>query len=94
MVLFVLLMACSGGPPVVGNAADGETVYTSNCVVCHGADGSGVIEGASDLPVEVPTMEDAEIETLVLEGRDAMPAYDFDEQEMADLLAYLRAAFQ
>jgi len=97
MVFMAFLVACTDGKDtgtdVVGDAAAGEALYASNCASCHGADGTLGASGASDLTVEVPALDDAGIETIVLNGEGAMPAYDFDEQEMADILAYLRATF-
>lgn len=94
MFLMTLLVACAGDEPeIVGNAAAGATLYSTNCVSCHGQDGTAGISDASDLTVEVPALDDAEIEDVVLNGKEAMAPFPFDEQEMADLLAHLRATF-
>lgn len=99
MLLFAFLVACTDGTDgkdtgeaLVGDAAAGEALYTSNCASCHGADGSG--NGTyPNLVEETPGLEDAEIEDIVLNGRGAMAGFPFDAQEMADLLAHLRATF-
>ncbi|MDP2317087.1 MAG: cytochrome c [Pseudomonadota bacterium] len=96
MLLIAMLVACTDGKDtgedVVGVVADGGALYTSNCVGCHGADGAGT-DTYPSLVEEVPGLADTEIEEVVLNGKEAMPAYEFDTQEMADMLAYLRATF-
>ena len=97
MLLMTLLVACTDGTDtgeeIVGDVAAGEALYTSNCIGCHGADGTQGTSGASDLTVEVPLLDDAGLETIILDGEEAMPGYDFDAQELADIVAYLRATF-
>jgi len=79
---------------LTGDAANGKLVYESKCASCHKADGSG------DASLNYPNLaehasheSDAEIVTVVLDGEEAMPAFraSLDDQEVADLLAYIRA---
>lgn len=89
MLLF-LMSACTASPEIVGDATAGADVYVAACSGCHGADGEGgvgpAMAGAAD-------MTDESLEDLILNGKDEMPAIDLSEQELADLMAYVRATF-
>lgn len=101
LFLAAFAAACAGGSKdettdeptdaIVGDATAGGTVYSNNCAGCHSADGSG--GSGPSLIAEVPELSDDEITTAVLEGKGGMPSFDLDDQEMADLLAYLRDSF-
>jgi mono/diheme cytochrome c family protein len=73
--------------------ARGAALYAADCVVCHGADGTAGIDGASNLVEDVPNLDDAAITDVVLNGKDEMPAFAYTEAQMADLLAFLRETF-
>ena len=79
---------------LTGDAAAGETVFNSNACSsesCHGADGNSgsapalmtVVSGLSD---------DAAIDS-VLDGKGGMPPQALEDQQMADVLAWMRANF-
>ncbi len=88
MLLFALF-ACSG-TEIVGDATAGAEVYTSACAGCHGADGDGSVGPAMDGTGE---LSDEALEDLILNGDGEMPAIDLSEQELLDLVAYIRATF-
>ncbi|HRI08490.1 MAG TPA: cytochrome c [Nannocystaceae bacterium] len=102
----IALPACSGGGgnadvdailALDGVSADGSTVYTDKCAVCHMADGSGnAASGYPSLVAEVPGQSDEDIVTIILEGEEAMPAFrsQLSDQQVADVLAYLRETFK
>ena len=73
------------------SGVDGAAVYADTCANCHGANGNDGY--AADLTIRIPAMSDAEIETLVRNGRGYMPAHDFTADEMSGLLSYLRDTF-
>jgi mono/diheme cytochrome c family protein len=85
------------GTVITPDPVAGADVYSANCVVCHGPDGTAGISGAADLTVKVPTLTDDEIANVVLNGEAtadfAMAPIALSDQEMADLLAYLRQTF-
>ena len=91
----LLLTACSGGADdtaaeLVGDATAGATVYSANCTGCHGADGLGDTAPAlADIAAE---FDDAQLAEIVVNGTDeGMPAFpQLSEQEVADVVAYLR----
>ncbi len=96
MLLIAFLVGCTGGDdtgePIVGSATAGEALYAA-CASCHGVDGAGT-EAYPSLIEEIPEKSDAEITDIVLNGTGSMAGYpDFDDQDIADLLAYLRATF-
>jgi cytochrome c6 len=66
--------------PSAARADDGETAYKSNCVICHGADGSGTPTGKSlkapDLRSDaVQKLTNAQIETQISDGKNNMPPF-------------------
>lgn len=76
---------------LTGDSANGESLYPT-CAACHGSDGSGGI--GPSLIEEVPELSDAEIAGAIKNGvGDEMPPQSFEDQEIADILAYLRATF-
>lgn len=79
-----------------GNAEAGEQVYLSECEPCHRVDGTGATNGGigKDLTDWLPRNEDSAAVDAILNGRTGMLAYDFlTDQEIADVLAYIRATF-
>ncbi|HJL15423.1 MAG TPA: c-type cytochrome [Sandaracinaceae bacterium LLY-WYZ-13_1] len=77
-----------------GDASGGEAIFGATCVRCHGADGMGT-DRAPSLYQRVPMRPDESIVRTLIQGRGGMPAWsdDFDDAQLADLLAYLRATF-
>lgn len=82
---------------LAGDAASGEQLYLAECITCHLADGTGrTNEGAGkDLTDWLPRNPDAAAIDAILSGRQGMLAYDgvYSDQDVADLIAYLRATF-
>lgn len=82
----------SGG--LVGDATAGATVFADTCASCHGASGEGVEGYSPSMTEEVPELSDAEIEDVILNGYEEMPAQDLTAQEVADVIAYLNETFE
>jgi cytochrome c6 len=85
--------------PVADDAA-GEQTYKSNCVVCHGADGTGSPTGkalkAPDLHSDaVQKMTVAEMVTQVSDGKNNMPPFKstLSKEQIQGVVAYVRSAF-
>ena len=84
--------------PAPDNAA-GEQAFKSNCVVCHGADGTGTATGkalkAPDLNSEVQKLTDAQIATQISDGKNNMPPFKstLTKEQIQSLTAYIRATF-
>lgn len=84
---------------LAGTANEGANEYNQQCVVCHPANGES--NGYPALNEVVPTLTDVELVKVVVEGVSGpageviMPDYAeyFTNQEIADLVAYMRASF-
>ena len=82
-----------------GKAEEGEKLYETNCVKCHGPDGSGNTPigkavGAKDLrAAEAVKFTDAQIVTQITQGKNNMPPFgdSLDKAKINDLVAYVRA---
>ena len=83
-------------------AADdaGAQVFKTNCVVCHGADGTGSPTGkalkAPDLNSEaVQKLTVAQMATQVSDGKNNMPPFKstLSKDQINAVVAYVRSAF-
>lgn len=84
------LVGCGGKG---GDATAGATVFTDVCVACHGANGEGIEGYSPAMTEEVPEKTDAELESIILDGYEEMPAQALSDTEVADVIAYLRETF-
>lgn len=102
MMLSLTLLACgdkddSGGGEfdailaLTGNATAGATVYSQTCASCHAADGTG--DTGPSLVEHSPLHGDEELLGIILNGSGDMAPVPLEDQEAADVLAYLRATF-
>ena len=89
-VVFALLLSAHAQ-----NAAD--ALYKSKCAACHGADGTGSATGkklgAHDFTTaEVQGMADAELSTIITNGKNKMPKYgaSLKPEDIKGLVAYIR----
>lgn len=68
-----------------------------NCTSCHDGLGGAVSGRGAQITYAVPERTDRSLLQTLLEGRACeltMPSFaDLEDQELADLLAHLRAAF-
>jgi mono/diheme cytochrome c family protein len=90
MLLLSLLTAC--GDPALsleGDPVAGETVFQT-CAACHFDDGTGVGPAMGD---EAPEKSDEEIVDIIRNGYEEMAPVALEDQEIADVLAYLRQEF-
>jgi cytochrome c6 len=89
-VVFVLTLSAHAQ-----NAPD--ALYKSKCAACHGADGTGSATGkkmgAHDFTTaDVQGMSDAEISTIITNGKNKMPKYgaSLKPEDIKGLVAYIR----
>lgn len=101
LVALAPLVACGGSAKdtavsdtssgATDGATDGATLFANHCAACHGSDGTN---GSSpDLSVEVPALDDAELEQLITNGKGSMPAISVPDADLSTLIAYLRTTF-
>lgn len=60
-------------PETVKNEPPGKVVFTANCRLCHGNDGTLGLSGAANLSITALNVE--EIKTVVTNGRKGMPSW-------------------
>jgi mono/diheme cytochrome c family protein len=83
----------------VPTAEAGKALYMQGCANCHGLDGSGAAMRAMMPKLGDLTsaemhgrMKDADIETLITNGRDKMPPFGsvFKPDQIKSIIAYVR----
>jgi disulfide bond formation protein DsbB len=95
---------------LVGDAAKGQQIYSQLCIACHGPEAKGVQGLGKDLTTStfIAEKSDAEMVEFIKVGRDpgdplnttgvAMPPKGgnpaMSEQDMADIVAYMRTIHQ
>jgi mono/diheme cytochrome c family protein len=80
-------------------AQDASATYKAKCSACHGADAKGETPvgkkmGIKDLASpEVQKMSDAELTTVISDGKDKMPSYkkSLKPDQIKELVAYIRS---
>lgn len=76
--------------------ADGAAIYKTKCTPCHGADGSGQTPVGKNLKVrdlrspEVRKLSDAEITTVLTDGKGKMPKSKLEAADVKAVIAYIR----
>jgi len=80
---------------LTGDSAAGQATFTAGtCSTdsCHGSDGNS---GPSAMPFSslASSLSDDDIVNSVLDGKGGMPPQDLEDQEMANVLAWLRSDF-
>ena len=91
----VLLVSCGGeqksGDQQTGPQqaeVSGAEVYSTNCVICHGADGTAGMAGATDLSKSVLSHEAAV--DVVTHGRNGMRAFNgLSSDEIEAVVTYI-----
>lgn len=91
--MLLALLACAHVP----DPAAGSDKYDLFCSSCHGADGTAGVQvdgvPATDLTQSVPGLSDDELASTIQQGFGAMPVQQLDDNETADVIAYLRETF-
>ena len=75
-----------------GRVDCGEVIYFEHCAVCHGENGEGGPNGQVLLG-HISGHGDFDLIRSIVEGEGAMPPQDLESQEVADVVAYMRANF-
>lgn len=77
--------AGAGAALTLGNAEQGQTVFATNCAVCHGPDARGGVGPA----LRGSGISLVEARSAIRTGRGVMPAGIVSGVDEADVLAYL-----
>ena len=80
-------------------AQDAAATYKAKCTACHGADAKGETPvgkkmGIKDLASpEVQKMSDAELTTVIADGKNKMPSYkkSLNPDQIKELVTYIRS---
>lgn len=78
------------------DAAAGQTVFADTCGLasCHGADGNTPgTASTKKLSDEIAELGDAAVVSVIIDGKDSMPAQSLSDQQVADVLAYVNETF-
>jgi len=91
LVVFVVLL----GAPAMAQSPDGQAVYESNCVACHGADLSGGVGKPLDAGSPAAGGPDEELLNTITNGvaGTAMPAWgdQLSAEEITAVVSYIRS---
>jgi ubiquinol-cytochrome c reductase cytochrome c subunit len=96
MAALVAYVASLGEGPAVPQVAGGGDLhrgwqlFQANCAACHNATGSGNAIGGGFVAVGLGNADPTTIAEATIIGPGAMPAFAFDDPELADLAAYVR----
>lgn len=90
----IVLAACGGGgddtKDTASSAADPEKLYQQKCSSCHGADLKGGGGGAfPDLTQVGSRLSQEEIETIINDGKGAMPKGQLTGDDVATVAGWL-----
>jgi cytochrome c6 len=97
-----VMVLCAMALLVVASAnaqGAGEKVFKAKCASCHGADGKGATAAGKGTKArdfcsdEVKKETDEEWTTILVKGKNKMPAYDkkLTEGEIKEVVAYIRS---
>lgn len=100
-IAFLLIVAAYGlaemskkRSAVPGNenaSMDGKTIYTANCVKCHGDDGKAGIMGAADL--SETTLDKVAIHSIIKDGKGQMAGFSgtLTDAQIDAVIAYVNS---
>lgn len=94
----ILLALGLANPGYLHAEGDAAPLYKANCVVCHGADGSGNSPSGKALKAkdlrsdEVQKKSDAELADGITKGQGKMPPFGkkLKQQQIQQLVSYVR----
>jgi len=92
-MLLAAVLALAAGAAAAADVQRGQTIYSSHCAVCHGANGNPVMPGAPNFRrMERLLQPDSQLVTAIRNGKGTMPGYFgiLRERELFDVVAYLR----
>lgn len=83
------------GTQAKADTAAGQATYKAKCAACHGADAKGkeALKTQDFASAAVQGMSDAELTSLINDGKGKMPAYSksLKPDQVKDLVSYIRS---
>ena len=93
----VLAILSAGSPLLAAQNSGGAATFKTNCATCHGPDGSGDTSIGKSLNIpdlrsaEIQKLTNAEITTVISNGKNAMPPFkNFSKEQIHSLITYIR----
>lgn len=92
----MIVLGTAGASAQTGSPSRGEALTRANCAACHaiGARGDSTKPGATpfrDIHRHYPVEQLAEsLAEGISTGHEDMPEFQFEEAQIADIIAYLR----
>lgn len=89
--VMAVLAGCGGAykdiSAALGDATNGEALFSASCAGCHGADATGSESGPDIAGIE----DNDETIGVIVEGDGSMPAFgeSLSDQDISDILAWL-----
>ena len=97
IVIFVVGFSAAAFSQTATPSSQGKEIFAHKCETCHGSDGAGTPVGKSlkvaDLrSVLVQKKSDADLEHVISEGKNSMPAFGnaLSSDEVKALVSYVR----
>ena len=93
LVAYVASLGAGPAIPQVASGGDlhrGWELFQANCAACHNATGAGNAIGGGYVAVDLGKADPTTIAEATIIGPGAMPAFGFDEAQLADITAYVR----
>lgn len=75
--------------PAVGELSEGQELFVNNCAACHGATANGGAAGVGALAPSLFASAPLDIAEAVITGPGEMPVFDFSDDELDSIVAYL-----
>lgn len=97
-IALVGLAATLALPAIAFAQGSGADTFKAKCAMCHGADGSASTGMGKSMGLkalgspEVQSMSDADMTTLITDGKGKMPAYKgkLTDAQIKDVVAHIR----
>ena len=93
--LVAYVASLGDGPPIPQVSAGGDLhrgwqLFQANCAACHNATGSGNAIGGGFVAVGLGQADPTTVAEATIIGPGAMPAFAFDDPQLADLATYIQ----
>ncbi|MEJ2728930.1 MAG: cytochrome c [Deltaproteobacteria bacterium] len=103
MLLILLMISGLFSIAAADELAEGKSLYTAKCQICHGANGKGDGPAAAAMnrkpadftnPAFWNSDTDKKIKKTVTSGKGMMPAFKLDDEEIKAVADYLAHTFK